>query len=690
MTLTAEKLYALLPAVYRVRDEPSQHLKSLLAVIAEQIEVLQEDLDQRYDDHFIETCADWVVPYIGDLIAHRPLHGVAAAVRSPRAEVARTIAHRRRKGTAAMLEQLARDVSNWNAAVVEYFLRIATTQYMNHVRSGHVYAPDLRKWEPLERLGTPFDTVPHTIDVRHISKGAGSYNIPNIGIFLWPVAPHRLTDSTAVRVVEADARRYLFSPLGHSSALITNPDTEDDVMHVAEAINAPLRISRRVLNERLARYYGPDKSLLIKTAAVPGGALTSVDITTLKVCSLADTAAGAWAHMPETGVAVDPVLGRIAFAAADAPAKVAVTYHYGFGADLGGGEYEREASFDRAPDDAEDIAIISDSAAAIAGAVPEPLLRNRVVTIRTSARYAAPARLNAPAGRYLELRAAEGSRPVLELAKAQDPPRELTITGGDGAAVTLNGFLIIGGALRVANNVGNTLRSLRLQHCTLVPGLRLTPDGSPAQPGTPSLIVDLPGVVVEIDHCIVGAIRVARHSTVRITDSIIDANAKDAVAFSAANGDAGGTLDIRDSTVIGRVNTVHLTLASNTIFLAGPDGDKKAVYSERKQDACVRFSYVPEAAIVPRRFRCVPNARTGAGVRPIFNSLRYGQSEYGQLARSGPAAIRRGADDGGEMGAFHKVYAAQREANVRARVDEYLRFGLEAGVMFAADDGRGD
>ena len=59
---------------------------------------------------------------------------IHATIRSPRAEVANTIGYRRRKGTAAMLEQLARDVTDWPARAVEFFEQLATTQYMNHVR----------------------------------------------------------------------------------------------------------------------------------------------------------------------------------------------------------------------------------------------------------------------------------------------------------------------------------------------------------------------------------------------------------------------------------------------------------------------------------------------------------------------------------------------------------------------------
>ena len=55
---------------------------------------------------------------------------------------------------------------------------------------------------------------------------------------------------------------------------------------------------------------------------------------------------------------------------------------------------------------------------------------------------------------------------------------------------------------------------------------------------------------------------------------------------------------------------------------------------------------------------------------------------YMQLHASCPVEIRSGADDGSEMGVFHDLFQVQRETNLRARLQEYLRFGLEAGVLF--------
>src|SRR6266513_1798862 len=131
MSFDSERTYELLPAIYRIRDaDQGEPLKALLSVVADQVGVLEEDLAQLYDDQFIETCAEWVVPYIGELVGYRQLYGLTSQVRSPRAEVANTIGLRRRKGTAVMLQELARDVTGWEAQIVEFFRRLATTQYM--------------------------------------------------------------------------------------------------------------------------------------------------------------------------------------------------------------------------------------------------------------------------------------------------------------------------------------------------------------------------------------------------------------------------------------------------------------------------------------------------------------------------------------------------------------------------------
>ena len=71
-------------------------------------------------------------------------------------------------------------------------------------------------------------------------------------------------------------------------------------------------------------------------------------------------------------------------------------------------------------------------------------------------------------------------------------------------------------------------------------------------------------------------------------------------------------------------------------------------------------------------------------VASSFTSLRYGDAAYCQLSAACPVEITEGADDQVEMGAFHGLYQRRREANLRAALDEYLRFGLEAGIFYAS------
>lgn len=669
----AERLQELLPAIYRLRDaEQGGSLQALLSVLAEQIMVLEEDLAQLYDDQFIETCAEWVVPYIGDVVGYRQLYGLTSQVRSPRAEVANTIGYRRRKGTAVMLQQLARDVTGWDARVVEFFQRLATTQYLNHLRLDNLSTHSVRGWEPVERLDTPFDRLTHTVDVRRIANGRGRYNIPHVGIFLWRLRSYSLTNSPAFKL---DDRRYLFSPLGTNMPLFTRPQTEKgkEMTHLADPINVPMPISRRVLDTYLKDYYGKDSSLFLKDVESPDR---------IVICNLSDKdAAGTvWAHMPPAGkIAIDPLLGRIAFASAPPQAPL-VTFHYGFSANMGGGEYDRADSLDLQLHPVETVPLPH-------ATIQEALTTVRnggVVEISNSGRYEETPAITVAAAQSIELRGADAARPTLVLKG------DLQISGEDGAQVTLNGLLIDGGRLRVVETGDHkALQRLRLRHCTLVPGLTLSSDATPQQPTVPSLIIESAKTIVEIDHCILGGLRVVDGAHIHITNSIIDATAESSVAYAGPDGiAAGGPLRIENSTVIGKVHTISLEVASNTIFLAhraAADAWVAPVISDRRQDGCVRFSYVPLESRVPRRYYCQPTSDADtARVRPMFTSLRYGEPGYGQLSRRSAVEILQGADDEAEMGAFHDLFQPQRETNLGVRLDEYLRFGLEAGVFYAS------
>ena len=339
---TAEELYRLLPAVYRVRDdEQGGVLRELVEVLTEQVNVVAESLEQMYDDQFIETSAPWVAPYIGDLVGYRTLHGVVPQLASPRADVANTIRYRRRKGTVSVLEQLASDVTGWPAHAVEFFQLLAATQFMNHVRPHAQATANLRDAAHLELAGAfqagAFDAFAHTAEMRRISTRSGRYNIPNVGIFLWRVQSLRLV---RVPLVDADGAglRFRFDALGTDKPLFADEPL-------------PIPLLRRDTKAHLAARYGNGLALLLETETASG--VDPIAAADVRICNLSDdpAAPGTWAHQPQPGdtfVAVDPVLGRVAFPAAPAAGETRLaTFHYGSALAAGGGGYDRSRTLQK-------------------------------------------------------------------------------------------------------------------------------------------------------------------------------------------------------------------------------------------------------------------------------------------------------------------------------------------------------
>ena len=679
MSTTAERLYELLPAIHRIRDaEQGYPLRELLAVIAEQVAAMEENLDQLYDDQFIETCAPWVASYIGDLIGYRSLHGVAPSVASPRADVANTMRYRRRKGTAAMLEQLARDVTGWPARAVEFFQLLGWTQYMNHLRPTAYCAPDLRDWQRLLWRDTAFDTIAHTVDVRRIRTGAARHNVLNIGLYLWRVRAFPLSRSPAViDPAIGGGLRFRFNPLGTDMPLYNTPETEEEITHLAEPRHVSMPLARRWLKAHLEDYYGPDKSLWVELDGNPPELIARGH---LRICDLSDVKDGggnviAWAHQPAAGsglVAIDPVLGRLAFA--DAPASTPlVSFHYGFTIDIGGGEYERG-----------DPAVPVTPVQTVQGGVALQAALNVVqnggtVEVRDSRRYVETPAITVNAGKTVVLRAVNGARPLLVASG------DIALNLGAGATFILDGWVITGGTLTMAAFADTLPRRLVLRDCTLVPGAC----GAPPRSDAPGMVVNHAFAKVELERCITAPLYVVGDGEVSLTECIIDATAQELIAYRgpSTNEEAGGALTLESCTVIGKVHTQQLTLASACLFVAalalGGETWLAPLWAERRQQGCVRFSYVPSGARTPRRYHCQPE-EGDLQTRPHFTSLRYGDPGYCQLRQVTSDKIRCGAHDESEMGVLHGLYQPQRETNLRVRLEEYLRFGLEAGLIYAS------
>jgi hypothetical protein len=373
-TPSNNRLYQLLPAIYRERDRflagnyrkslDQAELKQLLAIIERELDILETDIGDLYENWFIETCDDWVVPYIGDLLG---VSGIGTRNNHPqqltqvggygrqetRAYVANTLAYRRRKGTATVLEQLARDVTGWRARAVEFFEHLAISQNLNHLRLKNTTV-DLKASGQIQLVGSPFEEqAAYSVEISQISSDRGKYNIYNIGLFLWRLHTYRLVRVRAYQVQNSDSnpqgRCYTFSPLGNFIPLFNLPQLETDIAHLAEEINVPGKLRT---DPNYPGYYSPNPVFQIFINGQPHP-IPPEEVLITKL-NQDNTPLEKW-EIPKNEpqptitdspkqikrVAVDPEYGKIAFLDQNVPSQVTVNYAYGFSADIGGGPYSR-------------------------------------------------------------------------------------------------------------------------------------------------------------------------------------------------------------------------------------------------------------------------------------------------------------------------------------------------------------
>jgi hypothetical protein len=760
--LMPERLYKLLPALYRIRDaDQGEPLRALLAVIEGEFERIEADTAELYDNWFIETCDEWVVPYIGDLLGTRPIRAVESADVSARAYVANTIAYRRRKGTAVVLEQLARDTTGWPARALEFFVRLTTTQHMNHVRLAPPATPSVRDAATAELADTAFDSYAHTADVRRIATRCGRYNIPNVGLFLWRLRSYPVGAGTPGDEAPdfASARHqgswWSVHPAGCDSPLFNRPRTETTITHLAEEDNVPGQLRRLALNAELERLrlglatpaprFMTDTDPVLRIWVRLAGESVPIELRRqdIYLCEIPDNVELA-SPVPRAA-ALDPARGRLAFPIRLDVREVWVQSSYGFSGDLGGGPYDRRAAvreanrlvaIDVSP--AGDVGGFFDAGvwqagvshllpgsgtlfATLRGAVAawnlQPPGSTGVIVLMDSlsdhdAPGSPPLPLEIEIGERSQLLIVAGEWPLEPIPGAQPGSvarvpghfdarqvrahfiGDLIVRGNAAAssanagACFINGLLIEGQLIVAPGNLGQ----LALAHSTVIPGrgaLVVMPRGNER-------------LMLAIHRSICSAISAdGPIRGITIADSIVGAgDGSPDVSLDAPE----TPLDLARSSFFGGV--VALSLSASDCIFAAP------VQALRRQTGCVRFSYVQPGSAVPRRYRCQPDleaatriasvreaarqrgaavtpaqenairAEVEALIRPLFVSQRYGDPAYGQLQQRCALQIRTGAESGAEMGAFEVLKQPQREANLRDALDEYLRFGLEAGFFF--------
>lgn len=129
------RLYDILPGYLRQKDEAG-HTRDFLAAADTLLDRLYQSLRQYYADNFPDqplddasgesqlAAQDWLLPYFADLLDVRLVSPLAEG---KRAEIARAVAWRQRKGNLQVVDEVAEAVGQWEVVVQEAWRRLAMT-----------------------------------------------------------------------------------------------------------------------------------------------------------------------------------------------------------------------------------------------------------------------------------------------------------------------------------------------------------------------------------------------------------------------------------------------------------------------------------------------------------------------------------------------------------------------------------
>jgi hypothetical protein len=691
----AQTLYDLLPAIYRIRDalQPGHPLSALLTAIEGQVDELAADIGHQYDNWFIETCDDDLLPYFAGLVgltlgpslpasAHAANPGADSIWR--RAQVADAITDRSRKGSFSVLEQLAAQATGWPARAIEIRQVALATQSVRMPDIGRRRLTDLADMQALELLPSPWSEAAPLTDVRRLSshRTRGTVNPSAVAVWLWRLVAERVRHAPAASADEEN--RYKFDQLGRDLPLAVIP-AGGRTDPPATDLDVAGRITRRALRLRLEDYYGPARSICVYRGGrpVPRQEILVADLSRWRE------------RTPPGRVAIDPVLGRIAFPVRHPPdEEISVTCaHLGIGA-IGGGSYQRPLPvptvrvYHVGPRGHASIrrALQAWRAANEHGEVPAA-----VIEIDGDGVYREHLDIRLAAGEQLEIRAAQGRRPVIiPVEPGGGRPDRFRVRGtADPDTGTADGqlpsFAIDGVWIaRHSLDLYGGFASVRVRHCTLVPARGLAGPGSRQESRRPSLVVRAMPCPIAISSSVVGTILVESPETgfeplpLKVCDSVLDASdLREPAVLGTDDRPAWVRLSLSRVTVLGGADVHSIGLAEDSILTGALD-------CERRQTGHVRFCYLAPGSHTPKRTSCQPDdPLTAARVIPRFDSVQFGQPAYARLAAHAAPELTHGAHDEGELGAYHDLWQPLRAADLRTRLREYVPPGVDIDIRFA-------
>ncbi|UWZ81740.1 hypothetical protein [Occallatibacter riparius] len=513
----ADRLWQMLPAIYRAMDTGPVHgapgpLQELVNRIGAQAAVVRRNIDRLGQNQSIETCDDWGIPYIGDLVATRLVACLDSAAQ--RIDVAKTVYYRRRAGTVGVLEELAADIASRDARVVEFFRRLGRTRHqfdppLSYQIENPITGPvgftgnaleiaegligaysgtpaggfaDLRKTYPASNTGSAFDEYFYTADLRAGGQTLGHFNIRNLGVFLWWLKAFPIAGATPVSN-GANPPCLTFDPTGRAIPLFAPSQRVAEAGSWGEHWVSPDEWELPVAIRETLWATVPDK--LYPATFTP------------EAFSVGLIAAGSGAALPLSQLAIQPSAGRFSFVGGQPVGTLAVCYNFGLASEIGAGGYNTQILNDL-PIPEVTTTISGGNGSDIDSALAA-VTADANIEIADTLTYAGPTQtLTVPAGATVVVAARSGERPVLRWPTGA--PQTWTIVGqaaasGNPTVLVLEGLLLQGADIVLQGSFD----SVYLRMMTLDPGTSYAaPIPCPyEQPGPPPNPLPMYGTAID-------------------------------------------------------------------------------------------------------------------------------------------------------------------------------------------------
>ncbi len=173
---SGQQLYLALPEIYRQEDE-GEELYRYLGAFGKVLDQVRRTLDTRLRDISPLTCQPWLLPYFADLL---DVHPLSPDEYGRRQEIARAVDWRQRKGTVAVCVEIAEAVGQAPVVAVEGHRSVARTPRVGARR------------RTLRELGERDSAEPDPQTPSELAKRPGT---PAVTVdFRWRSAPRRLDE----------------------------------------------------------------------------------------------------------------------------------------------------------------------------------------------------------------------------------------------------------------------------------------------------------------------------------------------------------------------------------------------------------------------------------------------------------------------------------------------------------------